>query len=73
MAMGKPQLVIRVPPSLLNDLNGYVETTGISKTDVVVSAIAQYLGSSENVPLTQRMAELEIRMTELESNVRGNS
>ena len=38
MAMGKPQLVVRVPPSLLNDLNGYVETTGISKTDLVVRA-----------------------------------
>jgi hypothetical protein len=72
MAMGKPQLVIRVPPSLLNDLNGYVETTGISKTDVVVSAIAQYLGSSENVPLTQRMAELELKVLKLQDLVKAN-
>lgn len=70
--MGKPQLVIRVPPSLLNDLNGYVETTGISKTDVVVSAIAQYLGSSENVPLTQRMAELELKVLKLQDLVKAN-
>jgi hypothetical protein len=71
-AMGKPQLIVRVPPSLLNDLNGYVETTGISKTDVVVSAISQYLGSVENVPLILRMAELEIKMAELESLVKTN-
>ena len=70
--MGKPQLVVKVPPSLLNDLNGYVETTGASKTDVVVSAIAQYLGSVENVPLILRMAELEIKMAELESLVKTN-
>jgi hypothetical protein len=34
---------------------------------VVVSAIAQYLGSAENVSLIQRMAELEIRMLALET------
>jgi hypothetical protein len=72
MAMGKPQLVVKVPPSLLNDLNGYVETTGASKTDVVVSAIAQYLGSSENVPLTQRMAELELKVLKLQALVKAN-
>ena len=44
----------------------------MSKTDVVVSAIAHYLGSAKNVPLIQRMAELEVRVVELESNVRGN-
>lgn len=70
--MGKPQLVVRVPPSLLDDLNGYVEATGISKTDVVVSAIAQYLGSNESVPLTQRMAKLELKVLNLEALVKKN-
>jgi len=72
MAMGKPQLVVRIPPSLLRDLNDYVETTGISKTDVVVCAIAQYLGSTENLPLTQRMAELEFKVLKLEALVKAN-
>jgi len=71
-AMGKPQLIVRVPPSLLNDLNGYVETTGISKTDVVVSAIAQYIGSTENLPLTHRMAEIELKVSELEALLKAN-
>ena len=70
--MGKPQLVVRVPPSLLDDLNGYVEATGMSKTDVVVSVIVQYLGSSENVPLTQRMAKLELKVLNLEALVKKN-
>ena len=38
--MGKPQIAVRIPPFLLEKLNNYVERTGTSKTDVVVSAIA---------------------------------
>ena len=65
--MGKPQITVRISPSLLNSLNQYVESTGTSKTDVVISAIAQYLDCAEEVPLSQRMAELERRMTVLEA------
>ncbi|MEI3649212.1 MAG: DNA-binding domain-containing protein [Dolichospermum lemmermannii FEM_B0920] len=75
--MSKPQIAIRLSPSLLQELNNYVELTGTSKTDVVVSAIpterfaiAQYLGCVDNVPLNQRMGELERRMSELERKVR---
>ena len=71
--MSKPQIAIRMPPDLLAELNNYVEKVGTSKTDVVVSAIAQYLGCADNVPLTQRMAELERRMALLEAEARGNS
>ncbi|MEA5578664.1 DNA-binding domain-containing protein [Anabaena sp. UHCC 0451] len=64
--MVKPQIAIRMPPSLLQELNNYVELTGTSKTDVVVSAIAQYIGCADNVPLNQRVGELERKMSELE-------
>ena len=57
--MTKPQITVRLSPSLLAELNHYVEKSGTSKTDVVVSAIAQYLGCADDVPLTQRIAELE--------------
>ncbi len=63
--MGKPQITVRLSPSLLTELNQYVEKTGTSKTDVVVSAIAHYLGCADNVPLSQRVAELEAQMKEL--------
>jgi hypothetical protein len=65
--MSKPQIAIRLSPSLLQELNNYVELTGTSKTDVVVSAISQYIGCADNVPLNQRVAELERRVRELES------
>ncbi|MDB9449248.1 DNA-binding domain-containing protein [Dolichospermum circinale] len=65
--MSKPQIAIRLSPSLLQELNNYVELTGTSKTDVVVSAISQYIGCTDNMPLNQRMGELERRVRELES------
>ena len=64
--MGKPQIAIRIEPSLLEELNNYVERTGTSKTDVVVSAIATYLSSGSKVPLSQRVAELETKVEELQ-------
>ncbi|AFZ61266.1 hypothetical protein Anacy_5983 (plasmid) [Anabaena cylindrica PCC 7122] len=67
--MSKPQIAIRMPPSLLQKLNNYVELTGTSKTDVVVSAIAQYLGCADNVPLNQRVGEMERRLRELETKL----
>lgn len=70
--MGKPHLAVRIPPSLLAELNNYVELAGVSKTDVVVSAIATYLGCADNVPITQRMAEVERRLAVLEAETRGN-
>ncbi len=41
--MAKSQIAVRVPPTLLEKLNSYVEKTGTSKTDVVVSAYAAML------------------------------
>lgn len=70
--MTKPQITIRLSPSLLTELNNWVEKTGTSKTDVVVSAIAQYLGCTETVSLSQRMAEFEKRLAALEAENRRN-
>ncbi|NCR59636.1 MAG: DNA-binding domain-containing protein [Microcystis aeruginosa LL13-06] len=64
--MGKPQIAVRIPPPLLAELNQYVERVGTSKTDVIVSAIAAYLGCAETVPLSQRVAELETKVKELQ-------
>ncbi len=56
--MAKPQITVRLSPSLLMKLDQYVENSGTSKTDVVVSAIAQYIGCHESVRINQRVAEL---------------
>jgi hypothetical protein len=65
--MGKPQIAVRIPPPLLTELNQYVERVGTSKTDVIVSAVSQYLGCADTVPLSQRVAEVERKISELES------
>ncbi|MGK7878461.1 MAG: DNA-binding domain-containing protein [Xenococcaceae cyanobacterium] len=70
--MTKSQIAVRIPPLLLERLNSYVKRTGTSKTEVVVGAIAEYLGCAEDIPLTQRMARLEERMAELEALVKAD-
>lgn len=65
--MIKPQITIRLSQSLLSKLNQYVESTRTSKTEVVVSAIAQYLDCADQVSMNQRIAEVERRLTVLEA------
>ncbi len=67
--MVKPQITVRLCPSLLAELDQYVENSGTSKTDVVVSAIATYIGCNEGVRLNQRVAELEKRLAMVESHL----
>lgn len=64
----KSQIAVRVPPNLFSKLKRYVQQTGISQTDVIVSALAKHLDSVEDVPIIQRILELEQRVTALESN-----
>ena len=37
--MRKPQIAVKVPPSLRDELNDYVSKTDPSKTDVIVIAV----------------------------------
>ncbi len=69
--MVKPQIAIRLPQSLMEKLNTYVERTGASKTEVMVGALAQYLDCPESIPMSQRMAEVEMRLDDLESFVKA--
>ena len=65
--MTKSQIAVRVPSSLLQKLNRFVEQSGLSKTEIVTGALANYLDSQEHLPLNQRLAEIEKRITILES------
>ncbi|WP_009547519.1 hypothetical protein [Crocosphaera subtropica] len=65
--MSKSQIGVRIPNTLLNELNSYVEKTGTNKTQVIVSAIAEYLGCADNIPLSKRVAELERKIAVLEA------
>jgi predicted DNA-binding protein len=68
--MKKAQISIRMPNSLIAQLNGYASKTGLSKTEVVVRAIANYLSSEEDASWHRRMGEVEKRLTELETLVK---
>lgn len=69
-AMVKPQIVVRLSPELLEELNKYAKKTGTSKTDVVVGALAQYLECAEALPLNQKVAQLEARVATVEALVK---
>ena len=65
--MATQQLNLKVPVSIYQRLDEYVERTGVTKTEVVVNALAQYLGCEENVALLQRVAHIEARLAMLEA------
>lgn len=69
--MGKRQIAVRLPDSLLDRLDNYVKEKKTSKTDVVIGALAQYLDSPENVPLGERMTALEVRLSQVETQLKG--
>ncbi len=68
--MTKPQLTVRIPPALLERLDNYTQQTGSSKTDVVVDALGHYLGYAADLPLKQRVANLELRTAALEASIK---
>ena len=71
--MNKAQISIRMPRSLLTQLNSYLEDAGLSRTEVIVRAIASYLSCEENISLHQRMTQVEQRLTDLEIALRKSN
>ncbi|MGK7871765.1 MAG: DNA-binding domain-containing protein [Xenococcaceae cyanobacterium] len=68
--MSRSQLAVRIPQFLNEKLNSYVARTGASKTEVVVGALAHYLECTSDLPLSQRMAELEAKVATLEAQMK---
>jgi len=50
---------IRIPANLHQSLEDYIAENHLTKTEVILNALAQYLGTSEEVPLNQRVGALE--------------
>ncbi|MBD2693708.1 DNA-binding domain-containing protein [Anabaena catenula FACHB-362] len=63
----KAQIAVRVPLYILRKLNNHIEKTGMSQTDIVVNALANYLNSASEIPIIQRIVTLEERVTMLEA------
>ena len=68
--MAKSQIAVRIPRPIMDKLNSYVDNTGTTKTQVVVGALAQYLGCTQDLSIPKRVAEVERRMAELEAEVK---
>lgn len=68
--MAKPFIAARIPEIIDEKLKAYAENVGASRTDIVISALAQYLGCSIEVPVetnaVDRLAALEKRVEVLE-------
>ncbi len=71
--MAKSQIAVIIPPSLLEKLNSYVKRTHTSKTEIVIGALVRYLDCVEDLPLSQRVAELEAKVEELQALVKPYS
>ena len=67
--MSKAQLSVRIPLSVQEKLESYVDLTGTTKTKVVALALVEYLERPERKSLTQRLTELEAQVRELRSLV----
>ena len=64
-------LAVRIPPSIMDKLNDYVENTGTTKTEVIVGALAQYLDCTQDLSMPKRMADMERKVAELEELVKA--
>jgi hypothetical protein len=67
--MSSVSVGVRIPSNLYDKLLAHTSKVHISKSDVVISALAYYLGSTENLPLSQRVADLEAQVEELRAFV----
>lgn len=64
--MSTVQMGLRVPSHLYEKLAESADKANTSKTVVVLAALAQYLNSREDVPLTVRVSELEAKVERLQ-------
>lgn len=71
--MSTIQMGIRVPSHLYEKLLEKANETNSSKTVLVLTALAHYLNSTEDVPLAMRVSELETKMDQLQQLITQHS
>ena len=64
--MSSVSVGVRIPSNLYEKLLAHTSKVDVSKSEVIISALAQYLGSTEDIPLSQRVADLEAKVEELQ-------
>jgi len=71
--MTRVSVAVRIPEALHRRLEAYLDNTRSSKTEVVINALAQYLGATEEVSLNQRVKALEAQVFQLNAWVQSGS
>jgi predicted DNA-binding protein len=64
--MSSVSVGVRIPSNLYEKLLARASKVHASKSEVVISALAHYLGCTEDVPLSERVADLEAKVEELQ-------
>jgi formylglycine-generating enzyme required for sulfatase activity len=66
------QVSVRIPPALYEKLVAEAQTLKIPKSEVLLTALAQYLKLNEETSIDARLAQLEKRITVLEDRPNPN-
>jgi metal-responsive CopG/Arc/MetJ family transcriptional regulator len=61
---------VPIPSNLYERLLAHTSKVKVSRSEVVISALANYLGATEDVPLSQKVADLEAKVEELQALVK---
>jgi hypothetical protein len=73
--MAKPFIAARIPQKIEDKLNEHIQKIGLGKTEVIVKALAEYLGCSIDVPeetqAVDRLVAVEKKLVELQERVRA--
>lgn len=69
----KAQIAVRLPQPLMRKLETHIQRTGMSQTEIVISALANYLGSTEDLPIIDRLVLLEEKVAALEAERNGEN
>ncbi len=69
--MPSVQVGVRIPHHLHQKLEAHATVTESFKSEVIISALAHYLDCTEDIPLTQRVTDVEQKLAALETEVRA--
>ncbi len=64
--MSSVSVGVRIPSNLYEKLMVHANKVQVSKSEVIISALAHYLESTKDIPLSERLADLEAKVEELQ-------
>ena len=65
--MSTTQVGVRIPDRLYQKLEEYSSLANLSKSQTIISALADYLDSTDDMPLAVKLNRLEAKFIELEN------